>query len=237
MTSPPFANKIASAGPVASNALQDASPRRRVVSAATLVVGAGVLAWSLRLPPGDALFYPGTLLLALTWIGGARLSGPLPPRHRRTGESRLRVLAEALAAGLILVTIFLVGAVVVSLVPALATPVQEFLDHARKGNLLLVAAITAANGLAEELFFRGALFAALPRRWQLAGTTVAYTVVTALSGVPLLALAALLLGVVVVLQRRATSGLLASVVTHLVWSLGMLLLLGPTLSTASRLMH
>lgn len=78
MTSPPFANKIASAGPVASNALQDASLRRRVVSAATLVVGSGVLAWSLRLPPGDALFYPGTLLLALTWIGGARLSGPLP---------------------------------------------------------------------------------------------------------------------------------------------------------------
>jgi len=106
------------------------------------------------------------------------------------------------------VTIFLVGAVVVSLVPALATPVQELLDHARKGNLLLVAAITAANGLAEELFFRGALFAALPRRWQLAGTTVAYTIVTALSGVPLLALAALLLGVVVALQRRATSRLL-----------------------------
>ena len=72
-------------------------------------------------PPGDALFYPGTLLLALTWIGGARLSGPLPPRHRRTGESRLRVLAEALAAGLILVTIFLVGAVVVSLGPNLST--------------------------------------------------------------------------------------------------------------------
>ena len=38
MTSPPFANKIASAGPVASNALQDASPRRRVVSAASRVL-------------------------------------------------------------------------------------------------------------------------------------------------------------------------------------------------------
>lgn len=35
MISPPFASKIASAGPVASNALQDASPRRRVVSAAS----------------------------------------------------------------------------------------------------------------------------------------------------------------------------------------------------------
>lgn len=147
------------------------------------------------------------------------------------------MLAKAVATGLVLLAIFLVGAVIISPVPVLAAPVQELLDHARKGNLLIVAAITAVNGLAEELFFRGALFAALPRRWQIAGTTVAYTVVTALSGVPLLAFAALVLGVVVALQRRATEGLIAPVVTHLVWSLGMLFLLGPTLSTASRFLY
>lgn len=209
--------------------------RRWVVSLLTLVIGASVLAWSLRIPAGDPLFYPATLLLAAAWIVGARLSGPLPLGRHRDGRPGTGPLG-AVVIGLALLAVFLVGAVVVSQIPPLTAPVQELLDHARKGNLLVVAMITAVNGLSEELFFRGALFAALPRRWQIAGTTVVYTIVTAMAGVPLLALAALLLGVVVALQRRATGGFLAPTITHLVWSLGMLFLLGPTLDFAARLL-
>ncbi|GAA1396181.1 CPBP family intramembrane glutamic endopeptidase [Luteococcus peritonei] len=211
--------------------------RPRCVCALTLVAGAAVLAWSLRIPAGDPAFYLATLALAAVWAVGARLSGPLPLAGRAGAGARVGdELVRALVVGLVLLMVFVTGAVLVAQLPGLATPVQELLDHARQGSLPLVALLTALNGLAEELFFRGALFAALPRGWQLAGSTILYTVVTAMSGIPLLAFAALVLGVVVGLQRRATAGCLAPVVTHLVWSLGMLLLLGPTLSLAARIL-
>ena len=48
---------------------------------------------------------------------------------------------------------------------------------------------------------------------------------TGASGIPLLVLAAAVLGLVVGLQRRVTGGILGPIVTHLTWSLGMLVLL------------
>lgn len=206
--------------------------RRRVVVALTLVIGAAVLAWSLRIPAGQPLFYPATLLLALVWVGGALASGPVAWRGTEGG----RAVAHSLALGLALLVLFLGGAVVVAQVPPLAAPVQNLLEHARRGSLLVVTLITAVNGVCEEFFFRGALFVALPERWRVLGTTLVYTLVTLLSGVPLLGVGALLLGLVVALQRRSSGGVLAPIVTHLVWSLGMLFLLGPTLSTAAHLL-
>ena len=51
------------------------------------------------------------------------------------------------------------------------------------------------------------------------------------AGIPLLVLAAAILGLVVGLQRRVTGGILGPTITHLTWSLGMLFLLplGPLL--------
>ena len=43
-----------------------------------------------------------------------------------------------------------------------ASPVDQLLDHARFGSLPVVLAITFVNGVVEELYFRGALYAALP---------------------------------------------------------------------------
>lgn len=210
--------------------------RRRVVCAVTLLLGAGVMGWSLNLPAGDRLFYVATAVLALVWVAGGRLSGPVATMGARRVETGTRRLGEAFVIGLSLLLLFLVGAVGVSQVPVLEAPVQGLLDHARKGSLAVVAVVTAVNGLTEEYFFRGALFQALPARWRIAGTTVLYGAVTAMSGVPLLVLAALMLGAVVALQRRATGGLVAPVVTHLTWSLGMLFLLPPTLDLAGHLL-
>jgi membrane protease YdiL (CAAX protease family) len=113
----------------------------------------------------------------------------------------------------------------VSHVPALRQPVERLLDHAREGSLALVAVITAVNGVAEELYFRGALFAAVGRRHAVAVSTVVYALTTVGPGIPLLVLAAAALGLVTGLQRRVTGGILGPVVTHLTWSLGMLFLL------------
>lgn len=207
--------------------------RRRVVALATLVVGSGVLAYALRIEPGDPLFYGATLLLAAVWAVGALLSGPLHLGRARTrsGSDRARPVVQSVVLGVGLLAVFLAGSVIVARVPALREPVQNLLDHARFGSLPLVALITAINGVAEELYFRGAAFAAVGRRHAVAITTVAYAVVTAFSGVPLLVLAAAILGFVTGLQRRVTGGILGPIITHLTWSLGMLLLLPGALTT------
>lgn len=217
---------------------QENQARRVAVSAVTLVVGAVTLRWSLGVEPGNALFYGATALLALVWFVGARLSGPVAPGHsrRRDGSGHVRGAAESVFWGLLLLALFLAGAVAVSRIPVLAGPVQDLLDHARRGSLPLVAVLTAVNGLAEEYFFRGALFQALSRRSQVWASTVLYGIVTAFSGIPLLVLAAVMLGGLVALQRRATGGFVAPTVTHLVWSMGMLFLLPGTLDLGARLL-
>lgn len=205
--------------------------RRRVVCALTLLVGGALLWWSLQLAPGDPLFYVGTAALALTWLGGAFLSGPLHlgRGNTRSGRGYSRPVLQSLCLGGLLLAIYLAGAVLVAQVPLLAEPVDDLLDHARYGSLWVVLALTLFNGVAEETFFRGALYAAIPQRWTVAATTVVYTLTTIVSGVPLLVLAAASLGLVCGLQRRVTGGVLGPIITHITWSGGMLLLLPPLL--------
>lgn len=202
------------------------APRRRTVVALTLVVGSAVLAWALRIVPGDPLFYVATLALAAVWIVGALASGPLHVGrgHTRRGERESRPVVQSLTLGVLLLAVFLAGALLVSRAPALREPVEQLLDHARFGSLAVVLAITVLNGIAEELYFRGALYAALPG-YAVVVTTLLYTLTTVTSGVPLLVLAAAVIGLVTALQRRVTGGILGPCITHVTWSTGMLLLL------------
>lgn len=192
--------------------------RRQVVMVMTVVVGALVLGWSLRIEPGSALFYPAALLLAAVWTVGAFASGPL---HLGRTTSTRRPIVGPVLVGLVLAAVFCLGALIVRDIPLLADQAQEVLSHAEEGSPLLLLVVTTANGIAEELCFRGAGYAAVPR-WQLPVTTVGYSLVTAATGNVMLTFAALVLGVVVGLERRATGGILAPVLTHLTWSLTML---------------
>ena len=207
-----------------------ARARRRVVAALTVVVAASVLAWALRIKPGDELFYPATLGLAAVLLVGALVAGRPLRATEELGKRRAPLLVlVGLGVGAVLLVVFLIGAGIVAQVPALREPVEQLLAHARWGSLPIVVAITALNGVVEELFYRGALYDAFGGRWAVVGSTVVYTVVTALAGIPLLALAGLLVGLAVAVLRRLTQGVLAPIVAHLTWSIGMLLLLGPTL--------
>lgn len=203
--------------------------RRQVVVAVTFVVGSAVLAWALRITPGNPLFYIATLALAAVWLVGALLSGPL---HAGWGNTRrgepARPIVQSLVLGVLLLFVFLVGALVVARIPVLRHPVDQLLDHARFGAFAAVLAITFVNGVVEELYFRGALYAALPRH-QVTLTTLLYALTTVGSGIPLLVLAAAVIGLVTALQRRVTGGFLGPIITHVVWSTGMLLLLPPAL--------
>ena len=205
--------------------------RRRVVAVLTLVAGAIVLALALRIHPGDPWFYVATMGLAAIWAAGALLSGPLHlgRAHTRTGGAT-RPVVQSLALGAALLAIFLAGGLVIAHIPLLRDPVLTLLDHARLGSLALVAVITAVNGVAEELYFRGALYAAVGRLHPVLVTTLVYALTTVGAGIPLLVLAAALLGLLTGLQRRVTGGVLGPMIIHLTWSLGMLVLLPPVLS-------
>ncbi len=210
-----------------------ASRRRWIVTGVTLVAGAVTLGWSLSIRPGDPLFYPATIGVAVVWLVGAFASGPLRLGHGRTrtgGASR--ALLQGVILGGLLLAVFLAGALLVGRLPWLRGPVDLLLAHAGYGALPIVAAITALNGVAEELFFRGAVFAALTR-WRVTVSTAVYAVATMPSGVPLLVFAAVALGVVTGLQRRATGGVSGPITTHLTWSLGMLFALPWALDVGS----
>ena len=200
--------------------------RRRIVVGLTLALGAVALGFALGIQAGDPWFYPATLGVAAIWVIGAFASGKLHLGRARTrsGGSSYSVLQAFILGGMLL-AVFLAGAVVVGRINWLRAPVDTLLAHARFGSLPIVAAITAVNGVAEELFFRGALFAAISRRWRVVGSAGLYALATVFTGVPLLVLAAAALGLLTGLQRRVTGGVLGPIVTHLTWSLGMLFLL------------
>jgi hypothetical protein len=139
-----------------------------------------------------------------------------------------RPVITPVVIGSVVAGVFLVGALIVREIGPLRDYVENVLAHARKGNLALVTVVTLVNGAAEEVFFRGALYAAIGRRHPVLICTVVYTLVTVATGNPMLVFAALTLGTVLALQRRASGGILAPMLTHMTWSAIMLFVL-PTL--------
>jgi len=200
---------------------------RRTVALVTLAVGATLLSISLSIEPGDPRFYPLTLALAATWTVGALLSGPLHVGRIQVRSRLGRPVLQPIAVGVVAVGVFAVGGMLVAQVPPLEHSVNSVLDHARQGSLPLIVLITTVNGVAEELFFRGGLYAAIGVRHPVPISTAVYTLATVATGNVMLVFAAAVLGVLVGLQRRASGGVLAPILTHVTWSLGMLLVLPP----------
>ncbi len=198
--------------------------RRQMVAATVVLIGAVVLGWSLRLEPGGGTFYVAAVLLAGVWAAGAFLSGQLHLGRISRHEALIRPVVEPILIGLALAGIFVLGSLVVREIDPLAAYVSSVLQYADEGSLAVLAVITFFNGIAEELFFRGAMYAAIPRH-PVAWTTLAYVVATLATGNIMLAFAAILLGAVCGLQRRASGGVLAPILTHITWSLTMLFVL------------
>lgn len=211
--------------------------RRRIIAALTLVVGSVVLGLSFSREQGSTVFYLLTILLAVVWTVGAFASGPihLGWAHTRGGEHHGRPFLQPFLVGALAVGVFCAGAVLIAQLPVLRNEVNAVLDFARYASLPVVAAITFINGLAEEVFFRGAMFAAIGRRYAVVISTVLYALATMATANWMLVFAAVVLGTIAGLQRRVTGGVLAPIITHLTWSLSLLFILPPLLTTLSPL--
>ena len=206
--------------------------RRRQVVTATGISGASLLGISLSTKAGSPQFYLLTMGLAGTWAAGALSSGPLPLNMTQGREDARRhpvvmpVLTGAAAFGL-----FYGAARLARHIPPLNRAIGSVLRYADDGATPLVLLTACANAVAEELFFRGALWSLVQDSHPLAKTTLAYAATTAATRNPALVLAGTATSVLFGLQRRTSGGILAPALTHLTWSLLMLRYLPPLFQT------
>ncbi len=199
--------------------------RRRVVVAGTLVVGAALLGGTLAAPQGSGLFYGLGLLVAATWLIGSLFSGPLHWGRRGGAPGGGRALLAPLALGVVLFLIFAAAALVAQRIPFLAGAVEDVLAKADAGPRGFVLALALVNGVAEEVFFRGAAHSAFGRHRPVVWATALYAAVTVATLNLALVVAAVVMGVVFTAEREATRGVLAPIITHVTWSTLVLFLL------------
>ena len=107
------------------------------------------------------------------------------------------------------------------------------LRYASRGADPLVLLTSLANGVAEEVFVRGAVFDAVGERHAVAASTAVYMFATAATRNPALVLASGVMGALFGMQRRVSGGIQAPILTHLThlthltWSTLMLRYLPP----------
>lgn len=206
----------------------DAFRRRRQVVAGVGVLGAGLLGVSLSSPPGSTRFYLLTLGVAGTWVAGAMRSGPLHLGWIETQDDSIRrPVAIPVLTGVAAFGVFYAGAHLARRIPLLRDAVARVMQFADQGVSPLVLLTTCANGAAEEIYFRGALYSALGPNNPVLKSTTAYTVATLATRNPALVLASAGMGTVFGLQRRASGGVQAPTLTHLTWSILMLRYIPP----------
>jgi uncharacterized protein len=197
--------------------------RRRVVTAIALVVGTALLAATLRVPHGSVWFTVLALLVAATWTIGSFVSGLIPFQPER--DTPWRTFLGPVVVGIAAFGVFVIAHLVVRHLPLVGPALDGVLATADAGPIAVVLFVALVNGAGEELFFRGALHAALEWHRPAIATTIVYVIVTAATGNLALVIAAAVMGTLFSLERLSTRGVLAPLVTHLTWSTLMVLAL------------
>jgi uncharacterized protein len=196
---------------------------------------AALLRSSFAAKAGSARFYLLTTGLAGIWTGGALGAGPVPWRgdawRTRPGGAARALVVVPVVTGAATFVVFYGAARVARRHRISRHAISSVFHYAEAGSTPLVVLIAAGSGVAEELYFRGALWSG-PR--PLRTTTLAYAASTAATGNPALVLAGLITSVIFGWQRDVTGGVLAPAVTHVTWSVLMLRYLPPLFRDADR---
>lgn len=170
------------------------------------LLGAGGLFASSHADPGSWQFDLATFFTAAIWLGTWVLWGD----RQCFSSAAPRELARGAGIGIALIILFLLGALIVRSIPALAGPVSDLLDNMRHASVPMTLATLIINGVGEELFFhdvaRRALSDVSSPHPSLISQVALYIAVTAAMGIPLLLVA---------------SVLIPATTLHLVWSTGM----------------
>ena len=194
---------------------------------APCALGALGLFLARRAGDGTAGFYWATAFTAVVYVAAWWLWGN---RRAFMGPKKLIDVLRGALIGSALALVFVLGALVVQHIPFLAGPAEELLDTPDKGGYALTLLVLVVNGIGEELVFRDVV----PRQLRGMGqsvvqagvwSTLAYSLVTCVMGVPLLVFAAGVLGAVAYFEAAKTGRLYSPIAVHLTWSIGMLLIL------------
>ena len=189
---------------------------RILVLAAAGLSGATLLRLSLSAKADSRRFYALTAGLAGTWTASALATSAVPvwPAGRRSPGSEV---ARPALTGAATFALFYAAAAVARRDPALRRAIASVLHYVDEGTTPAVLLIAAVNAVAEELFFRGALWDAASAG-PLASTTLAYTAVTAATGNPALAVGGAVTGVIFGRERARSGGIAAPAIAHVTWS-------------------
>ena len=192
---------------------------------ATLLLGTGLLSQTLAAPPGSARFYTFALLAAGAWMGGSLLSGPLHLGRRAGRAGQPREVLGPVLLGVAAFAAFAIAAILVREIATLDNALRSVLDKADAGPLAVLVAVAVINGVGEEVFFRGALHSTFGRRAPAVLSTIVYVLVTVATGNVALVIAAAVMGTLFAAERLATRGILAPILTHVTWSILMVVAL------------
>lgn len=175
---------------------------------------------------GSGEFYLLSTSLTGTLTAGALGAGPIPwhGSQIRSREAVVDLVVVPAVTGAAAFAVFYGAARVACRFRPLRRAIGSVFRYADEGATPAILLIAAGGGVAEELYYRGALWSG-PR--PLTTTTLAYTASTAAAGNPMLVLAGLITSVVFGWQRQVTGGVLAPAVTHVTWSMLMLRFLPP----------
>jgi uncharacterized protein len=196
-----------------------ADPRATRTAIAALVVGGVLLGITLNVENGTWQFYAAGFVLAATWVTAYTIA-PTRARldRRRTMDAAVGVLVGAAMFG-----VFVVASSVLHRIHLFDSAVDDLLKTADSSAVGWVILLAGVNAVAEELFFRGTLIDAVPRRFAYAAGIAPYVFTSAPSGNIALVLAAAVMGTVFTVLRMRTGALTASIATHLAWSALMIL--------------
>ena len=143
------------------------------------------------------------LLVAATWTIGAFASGPIP--FRPIAPCAWRTVVGAVVVGVVAFVVFLVAYLVARHLRCVGPRSTACSAKADAGPTALVLVVALVNGAGEELFFRGALHAALEPHRPASPRPSSTSLVTVATGNVALVVAAVVMGALFSLERLSTA--------------------------------